>query len=206
MKKAAFIIAIVVLIDQVVKIWVKTHMMLDQSIPVTDWFQIYFTENNGAAFGMELGGEWGKILLTLFRIGVVGVLFVWLRNMIRQKKANAFLIVCIALIIGGALGNIIDSLFYGSIFSSSEGQIAQFVTPGTGYKGFFHGEVVDMLYFPLFKGFLPDWIPIWGGKYFLFFPAIFNLADTAISIGIILLLLFQKKAFPVSSPIEIKTT
>lgn len=194
MKKVFYISLFVVLADQILKLWVKTNMVLGESRHVTDWFQIYFVENMGMAFGMELGGVGGKIFLTVLRIVVCTLLLFWLWHLTNRRAPN-ILIVPLVLIFAGALGNIIDSLFYGLIFDSPVGQVATFLPEGGGYGAFMCGKVVDMFYFPLWSGTLPQWLPIWGGEQFTFFPAVFNIADAAVSIGIILLLLFQKKAF-----------
>ncbi len=144
------------------------------------------------AFGLELGGSYGKLFLSLFRmVAVVGIFF-WLRSLVRQK-AGGLSVASVALILAGALGNIIDSAFYGVIFSESLGAVATLFPEGGGYGSFLHGRVVDMFYFPLYKGYLPDWLPIWGGDYFIFFRPIFNLADASISVGVALMLLFQRK-------------
>lgn len=194
MKRAGFIIFLVLLVDQVSKIWIKTNMYLGQEYRIADWFIIHFTENPGMAFGMELGGNYGKLILTLFRIVVVGGIFYWLKGMVKEN-AKPVAITAVSLVLAGAIGNIIDSVFYGVVFNESYGQLASFMPEEGGYAGWFHGRVVDMLYFPLFKGYLPDWIPFWGGDYFVFFRPIFNIADTAISVGVGLLLLFQKTIF-----------
>ena len=146
------------------------------------------------AFGMELGGDYGKLVLSLFRIVAVTALFFWLRSLARQK-APTMAIISVALITAGALGNIIDSAFYGLLFSDSFHGVATFLPEEGGYAGFLYGKVVDMFYFPLYDGILPDWLPFWGGQRFAFFQPIFNLADTSISVGVGLLLLFQKSAF-----------
>lgn len=169
-------------------------MYLGQEYRIADWFIIHFTENPGMAFGMELGGNYGKLILTLFRIVVVGGIFYWLKGMVKEN-AKPVAITAVSLVLAGAIGNIIDSVFYGVVFNESYGQLANFIPEEGGYAGWFHGRVVDMLYFPLFKGYLPDWIPFWGGDYFVFFRPIFNIADTAISVGVGLLLLFQKTIF-----------
>lgn len=194
MKRAGLIIFLVLLVDQVSKIWIKTNMYLGQEYRIADWFIIHFTENPGMAFGMELGGNYGKLILTLFRIVVVGGIFYWLKGMVKEN-AKPVAITAVSLVLAGAIGNIIDSVFYGVVFNESYGQLASFMPAEGGYAGWFHGRVVDMLYFPLFKGYLPDWIPFWGGDYFVFFRPIFNIADTAISVGVGLLLLFQKTIF-----------
>lgn len=194
MKRAGLIIFLVLLVDQVSKIWIKTNMYLGQEYRIADWFIIHFTENPGMAFGMELGGNYGKLILTLFRIVVVGGIFYWLKGMVKEN-AKPVAITAVSLVLAGAIGNIIDSVFYGVVFNESYGQLASFMPEEGGYAGWFHGRVVDMLYFPLFKGYLPDWIPFWGGDYFVFFRPIFNIADTAISVGVGLLLLFQKTIF-----------
>lgn len=195
MRKALWIVLIVLLADQILKIWIKTNLRLGEDIPVTDWFIIHFTENPGMAFGMQLGGAWGKILLSLFRIVTVGIIFVWLRRLIARKVATGG-IVAVALVLAGALGNIIDSVFYGLVFGASEyDQVAQFLPAEGGYAPLLMGKVVDMFYFPLFRGYLPEWLPFWGGDYFIFFRPVFNIADAAISSGVGLLLLYQKAVF-----------
>ncbi|MDD4819477.1 MAG: lipoprotein signal peptidase [Flavobacteriales bacterium] len=194
MKKVFIISLLVILADQILKFWVKTHMMLGESIHITDWFQIYFVENVGMAFGMEFGGMGGKIFLTLFRIVVSGLLLFWIWSLTNRKASN-FLVIPLSLIFAGAVGNIVDSLFYGLIFNTPMGEIASVFPADGGYGAFLCGKVVDMFYFPLWEGTLPQWLPLWGGQPYLFFPAVFNIADVAVSVGIILLLLFQKKAF-----------
>lgn len=194
MKRAALIIFLVLLADQALKIWVKTNMFLGQEFIIADWFIIHFTENPGMAFGFEFGGEYGKPILTIFRILVVGGILYWLRNLIKEGVKPVG-IVAVSLIFAGAVGNIIDSLFYGMVFNTSYGQIAEFLPAEGGYASFLHGRVVDMFYFPLYKGYLPEWLPFWGGDYFIFFRPIFNIADAAISVGVVLLLLFQKAVF-----------
>lgn len=194
MKRSILIIFLVLLADQALKIWIKTHMYLGQEYKIADWFIIHFTENPGMAFGFEFGGDWGKLALSIFRILTVGGIFIWLRNLIRNN-AKPIAITCVSLIFAGAIGNILDSAIYGLIFDHSRGQVASFMPDGGGYAGFLYGRVVDMFYFPLYKGYLPDWIPFKGGDYFIFFRPIFNLADAAISVGVGLLLLFQKAVF-----------
>lgn len=194
MKKAFLIILVVLLIDQISKIWIKTNFMLGEEIYVFDWFRIHFIENNGAAWGAEIGGKIGKLLLTLFRLcAIVGIAY-WLYTSI-QKSAHQLLVVSIALIFAGALGNIIDSVFYGVIFDHSNYRVATLFSNEV-YGSVFHGKVVDMLYFPMWQGVLPTWIPSFGGKNFTFFNAIFNVADSAITIGVSILIIFGNKIFP----------
>lgn len=200
-KLLIFIIALLVL-DQVVKIWIKTHMMLGEEFNVFgNWFKILFIENNGMAFGMELGeGKIGKTLLSLFRIIAVGAIGWYILKLIRDKAPTGVLF-SFALIFCGALGNIIDSMFYGMIFEHSlyfnpqNYEVATLFPEGGGYSSFLHGKVVDMLYFPIYEGYLPDWLPIWGGKDFIFFRPVFNLADSYITIGVIMLILFYRRFF-----------
>lgn len=195
LKKASVIIVLVLLIDQISKFYIKTNFSLGEEVPVFDWFRILFVENEGMAWGTKIPGEYGKLFLTLFRlVAIVGIGY-WLWDSVR-KNGSRILITAIALIFAGAFGNIIDSVFYGIIFNGSYGQVAEFMPAQGGYGTLFHGKVVDMLYFPLWQGNLPEWIPFWGGNYFTFFEPVFNIADTAISAGVILLLLFNKRAFP----------
>ncbi|WP_282016872.1 lipoprotein signal peptidase [Salegentibacter mishustinae] len=195
LKKASVIIVLVLLIDQISKFYIKTNFSLGEEVPVFDWFRILFVENEGMAWGTKIPGEYGKLFLTLFRlVAIVGIGY-WLWDSVR-KNGSRILITAIALIFAGAFGNIIDSVFYGIIFNDSYGQVAEFMPAKGGYGTLFHGKVVDMLYFPLWQGNLPEWIPFWGGNYFTFFEPVFNIADTAISAGVILLLLFNKRAFP----------
>lgn len=195
LKKAGFIILLVLLIDQISKFYIKTSFALGEEVEVFDWFRILFVENEGMAWGTKIPGEYGKLFLTLFRlVAIVGIGY-WLWDSVK-KNASRILIASIALIFAGAFGNIIDSVFYGIIFNDSYGQVAEFMPADGAYGTLFHGKVVDMLYFPLWQGNLPQWIPFWGGNYFTFFEPVFNIADTSISIGVILLLLFNKRAFP----------
>lgn len=189
---AIVVILVILIIDQISKIWIKTNMALGDSIHITDWFQIYFIENNGMAFGMEVGG---KLFLSLFRIVAICFITYYLYKIIKEKYSKG-LIVCTALIWAGAVGNIIDSIFYGRFFTASTySQVAEFVSKGEGYTGWLHGKVVDMLYFPLIKGTFPDWLPQWGGEKFIFFSPVFNIADSAITVGVFLLILFFRKEF-----------
>lgn len=199
---AIFVIILVLLIDQVSKIWVKTHMSLGQEIEIASWFKIYFVENPGMAFGWKLGGDgagsWGKLFLSLFRIVAIGFIAYYLYTLVKNKYKNGY-IVCIALILAGAFGNIIDSIFYGEIFSASyPGHVASIVPFGEGYSDWLHGKVVDMLYFPLIEGTFPSWFPVWGGEDFIFFSPIFNIADSAITVGVFILLIFYRKTLAVS--------
>jgi len=169
-------------------------MVLGQEHRITDWFIIHFTENNGMAFGMEFGGIWGKIALSLFRlIAIIGI--AWYINSLHKQNAHKIAIVSFSLILAGAIGNMLDSAFYGLLFNESYGAVASLFPSEGGYAGLLQGRVVDMLYFPLWKGFLPEWIPLKGGDYFIFFRPVFNIADSAISIGVFLLILFQRKVF-----------
>jgi signal peptidase II len=204
-KKAILLVIIVLFIDQAIKIWIKTHMALGESFQVFgSKFLIHFTENPGMAFGMQFGGENGKLILSIFRIvAVIGI--TWYLYHLIKTKVKTGLILCFALILAGAVGNILDSAFYGLIFD--RGMIynpaindweryygvAQF--SHNGYAGFLKGCVVDMLYFPLIEGHYPGWIPFWGGKEFMFFRPVFNIADSSITIGVFLILIFQKRFF-----------
>ncbi|MDM8161177.1 lipoprotein signal peptidase [Labilibaculum sp. K2S] len=194
-KKSIAFIVLLLILDQVVKVWIKTHMMLGEEYSVFgDWFLIHFIENNGMAFGMELEGQWGKILLSLFRIfAVCGI--GWYLYDISTKKAPLGLVISIALIFSGAMGNIIDSAFYGLIFNDSYYQVSTFMPEAGGYASFLHGKVVDMLYFPLLEGRFPEWLPVWGGEHYVFFRPVFNIADSYITIGVTFILLFQRKYF-----------
>ena len=178
----------ILIIDQVVKIYVKTHFYLGETHQVFSWFQIAFIQNNGMAFGWEIGS---KLLLTLLRIVVVGFLVYYLSRIISRPEAKKGYLVCMSLIIAGAFGNIIDCAFYGLVFDNpAPPAVAQLLPPDGGYGTFLHGLVVDMLYFPIVDWVWPSWMPFVGGSYFLFFSPVFNIADAAISVGIILLILF----------------
>ncbi|MEG1634261.1 MAG: lipoprotein signal peptidase [Rikenellaceae bacterium] len=185
-----------VLFDQITKILVKTSMTLNEAIYVFgDWFQIRFIENPGAAYGMELGGDYGKLTLSLIRIVAVGFLIYYIHTLIKKNSPKK-VIVGFSLILVGAFGNIFDSLFYGMIFSESTVfSVAEFVKWGSGYSTFLHGNVVDMLYFPIINTVLPDWVPVLGGEPYVFFSPIFNIADSYITIGFLFLLIFCRKYF-----------
>lgn len=159
-----------------------------------DWFIIHFTENNGMAFGLEFKGKYGKLFLTLFRLFAVGGLF-WYIYDLDRKKEHPLYIISMSLITAGALGNIIDSVFYGILFSDSLNNIATFLPKEGGYAPLFYGRVVDMLYFPIIEGYFPEWFPIWGGEHFLFFRPVFNIADSSITIGVAIILIFYKRFF-----------
>jgi len=195
LKTPVIIILAILLVDQALKFWVKTNMMLGDEFSVFgDWFYIHFVENNGMAFGMELGGDFGKIFLSIFRIvAVVGI--GWYLYKLTLKNAPVGLIVSVSMVLAGALGNIIDSAFYGMIFNHSYSQLATLFPEGGGYASFLHGRVVDMFYFPLFSGSYPDWLPWIGGQDYIFFRPVFNIADSSITLGIISILIFQKKFF-----------
>lgn len=202
LKKSIIIIILILFIDQISKIYIKTHFALGDEYKVFDWFRVYFVENDGMAWGTKLSDftsfisdRTAKIALTIFRIiAIIGIGF-WLLDATR-KKSPKVLLLAIAFIFAGALGNIIDSVFYGLLFNDSHGQIASFLPIEGGYDGLLHGRVVDMLYFPIWKGYLPEWLPLFGGKFFTFFEPVFNIADMAISTGFMMLLVFNKKAFP----------
>jgi len=195
LKKAYLLVVLVLIIDQISKIYIKTHFILEERISVASWFQIYFIENEGMAWGVEIPSYLGgKLMLTLFRIAAVGGIGWWLYDSVKKHLSN-YLIVAIALILAGAFGNIIDSVFYGVLFDHSRGQVATLFAEDP-YGTLFHGKVVDMLYFPIItNAHFPTWMPVIGGKEFSFFNAIFNIADTAISVGVGILIVFNKKAF-----------
>ncbi|WP_340155087.1 lipoprotein signal peptidase [uncultured Winogradskyella sp.] len=201
LKKASILILIILLIDQISKIYIKTHFQLGEDVTVFSWFHIAFIENDGMAWGTKLSDfttlisdRSAKLILTLFRIvAVTGIAF-WLIDVTKKQKSKT-LIFAISIIFAGALGNIIDSVVYGVLFSDSIMQVATFLPEGGGYESVFHGNVVDMLHFPIWSGVLPDWLPLIGGKVFSFFDPVFNVADVAISTGIGILIVFNKKAF-----------
>ena len=187
---ATLIVVVILLVDQVIKIWVKTHMTLHEQIEILSWFKIVFIENNGMAYGMEIGS---KLVLSLFRVIAISILgyYIWLQA---QKKVRWGYIVCLSMVLAGAAGNIFDSAFYGLIFNtSSEHYTSYFVPFGTGYAPFLMGKVVDMFYFPIIHTYWPEWVPMVGGQPYVFFSPIFNFADSAITVGVVFLLLFYRK-------------
>ena len=195
-KRAVLLIAAILLVDQVLKFWIKTHMTMGQTIPVFgNWFLIRFIENPGMAFGIDIPGNLGKPALTIFRMIAV-VAIGWYLNKLITQKVPMGLILCVSLILAGAAGNIIDSAFYGLIFNESNYLTpAVFFPEGGGYAGFLYGKVVDMLYFPVIETHYPNWFPWVGGQEFVFFRPIFNIADSSISTGVITILIFQKRYF-----------
>lgn len=194
-KKAILLILLILVADQTLKLWVKTHMLIGEDIHLFgNWGMLHFIENNGMAFGMEMGGKPGKLILSVFRIiAIFGI--AWFLNSIIRKKAYIGLILAVSAILAGALGNIIDSAFYGMIFSESYHQHAAMFPPGGGYSSFLHGRVVDMLYFPVINTQWPEWSPFRPGESFIFFRPVFNIADSAITCGVFAILIFQKKMF-----------
>lgn len=195
MRKPLIIIFLVLLIDQLIKIYVKTHFFLGEEVHIAgNWFIIHFTENNGMAYGIELGGNFGKLFLSVFRIIFVGGI-AWYLWKLTKENGDKLFITCIALIFSGAVGNIIDSVFYGVVFSDSNYEVARFMPVEGGYSSFLHGKVVDMFYFPVIEGHFPSWFPVWGSEEFIFFRPVFNFADASISVGVAMILLFQKRFF-----------
>ena len=187
---AALIVLTVLVVDQIIKIWVKTHMTLHEQIEILSWFRIVFIENNGMAYGMEIGS---KLVLSIFRMAAIGVLIYYIIGQVRKQARWGYL-VCLAMITAGAAGNIFDSMFYGLVFdASNEYYVSGFVPFGTGYAPFLMGKVVDMFYFPLIVTTWPDWVPFVGGAPYVFFSPVFNFADASISVGVVILLLFYRK-------------
>ena len=187
---ATLIVVAILLIDQAIKIWVKTSMTLHESIHVFDWFYITFIENRGMAFGMEIGS---KIMLSLFRIVAIGALIYYIRQEVKRGTRTGY-IVCLSLILAGAAGNLIDCMFYGLIFNeSSPYYLSYFVSFGEGYAPFLMGKVVDMFYFPIIETEWPTWVPFVGGNHFVFFSPVFNFADACISVSVVYLILFYRE-------------
>ncbi len=199
LKKSLLLILLVLLVDQISKFYIKTHFQLGESVEVFSWFKILFIENEGAAWGTKLSDllpisdSLGKLILTIFRLFAIAGIGYWLYDIIR-KKGTQTLVLAVSLIFAGAMGNIIDSVFYGLLFSDSYNQVASFL-PEQPYGSLFYGKVVDMLYFPLIDSNWPEWFPLIGGNNFRFFEPVFNIADTAISTGVGILVFFNKKAF-----------
>ncbi|MFD1614579.1 lipoprotein signal peptidase [Gelatiniphilus marinus] len=200
LKNPILLIVLVLLLDQISKIYIKTHFALQDNVEVFKWFKIYFIENDGMAWGTKISDfinipdRTAKVALTLFRIVAIFGIGYWLYDAVKQQSPKV-LVLAIALIFAGAMGNIIDSVFYGVLFDDSHGQVAAFLPETGGYDALLHGKVVDMLYLPIWKGYLPEWLPFFGGDYFTFFEPVFNIADMAISTGFIMLIVFNKKAF-----------
>ncbi len=194
LRSAVLIILLILIADQSLKIWIKTHYPFGHVMDLLGlpWAKLYFIENEGMAWGWKFGGEWGKMILTLFRLAAVLFGTWYLVKIIRQGYSKGF-IICASLIYAGALGNLIDSMFYGLLFEESTYTHVAKMFPPHGYAGFLHGRVVDMLYFPMVHSRFPSWLPVFGGEEFEFFSPIFNIADASISVGVIALLLFQKR-------------
>ncbi|MGB5378088.1 lipoprotein signal peptidase [Muriicola sp.] len=209
LKKSIALIFIILLIDQISKIYIKTHFILGESVDVFSWFKILFIENEGAAWGTKLSDllpisdSTGKLVLTVFRLFAIAGIGYWLLDSIR-KEASKTLVIAVSLIFAGAVGNIVDSLFYGLIFNDSYSTVATFFSADP-YGGLFYGKVVDMLYFPLIDATWPDWMPLVGGDTFRFFEPVFNIADTAISTGVGILIVFNKKAFSKTQEAAVET-
>ena len=207
--KILLIILVVIILDQVLKIWVKTHMYYGEHIFLFGLkeAQIHFVENNGMAFGLSLGGVYGKLALSVFRIFAVAFLAYYIKKLL-EIKANFGLLCSFALILAGAIGNILDSAFYGMIFSNSppyhRGSIAEFLPEAGGYASFLQGKVVDMLHFPVFSGHFPDWFPFWSNESFLFFRPVFNIADVAITLGVLSIIIFQRNFFSTENNEELE--
>ncbi len=194
-KKSFILIFLILLFDQIIKIWIKTSFYLGEEVPVFGhWFIIHFTENNGMAYGLEIGKDWGKLFLSLFRVLAVGLLGYILWKLFKKPSVRQGFILSLSLIFAGAVGNIIDSLFYGMIFNESQFyQVAKIFPTDGGYAPFLHGKVVDMLYFPLIYTHYPSWFPVWGGQEFIFFRPVFNIADASITVGVLIILIFYRK-------------
>jgi signal peptidase II len=194
LKKALIVIFAILIADQILKFWIKTTMHIGEEIPVFgNWFIIHFTENEGMAFGFRFAGDYGKLILSIFRIFAISAIGYYLWLLIKRKE-NKILTISIAMIFAGAIGNMLDSAFYGLIFSASNYyEVASFMPEGGGYTPFLYGKVVDMFYFPIIQTNFPEWFPFWGGQRFIFFRPVFNIADSAITVGVFLLLFSQRK-------------
>ena len=211
LKHVLFLTFLILLADQALKIYIKTNYYMGQETIVFQslpWFRLHFIENEGMAYGWKLGGDWGKIALTVFRLIAVGFGLYYILGIIKKKYHSGY-IFCATMVFAGAIGNLVDSLFYGMIFESSDAYIQNLANGmwsakfTNGYAGFLHGKVVDMLYFPIIQGAVfPSWVPLWGGESFEFFRPVFNLADMAISSGVFAILIFQNKFFAPPTPPE----
>jgi len=194
-KKAVLLVILILIADQILKLWVKTHMVLGEERQIFgNWGLLHFIENNGMAFGMEIGGKTGKIILSLFRMVAIGAITWFLSSLIR-KNSYSGLILAVSAILAGAIGNLIDSAFYGMIFSESYSHPAVLFPPEGGYSSFLTGRVVDMFYFPVIDTTWPDWSPYRPGESLVFFRPVFNIADSAITCGVFAIIIFQKKMF-----------
>lgn len=203
LKHVIYTVLVVLFLDQLLKIYIKTHFSYGEEHNVIgNWFKLHFIENEGMAFGMKFGEHWGKLFLTLFRLVAVAWGFYFIQNTLIKEKYSNGLIFCASLILAGALGNSFDSVFYGKIFTESSFHVAKWTAWGQGYTDMFHGRVVDMLYFPVLKGTYPTWFPIWSGEDFEFFRPVFNLADAAISGGVISIFVFQGKMLSKGKTLE----
>lgn len=203
LKHVIYTVLVVLFLDQLLKIYIKTHFSYGEEHNIIgNWFKLHFIENEGMAFGMKFGEHWGKLFLTLFRLVAVAWGFYFIQNTLIKEKYSNGLIFCASLILAGALGNSFDSVFYGKIFTESSFHVAKWTAWGQGYTDMFHGRVVDMLYFPILKGTYPTWFPIWGGEDFEFFRPVFNLADAAISGGVISIFVFQGKMLSKGKTLE----
>ncbi len=193
-KHVLLIVLLVLILDQLLKVYIKTHFYYGEEINVIgSWFRLHFIENEGMAFGMKFGEDWGKVFLTVFRMIAVIWGFYFIKNTLIKEQYHAGLIFCSSLILAGALGNSIDSILYGKIFTESSFHVAKVVAWGQGYGSLLHGKVVDMLYFPVLSGHFPSWVPVWGNQSFEFFRPVFNIADASISTGVIAIFVFQRK-------------
>ena len=195
-RNAAIIVFLIIAIDQLLKVYIKTHFYEGQDYHVIgNWFILHFVENRGMAFSLEIPSSYGKLILSVFRLGAIGFIIYMIRSLIRDKYHSG-LVYCGALILAGAIGNMVDSAFYGLIFSEPHmGHIAKFLPEGGGYAGFLKGNVVDMLYFPVLEGVFPSWVPFWGGQDYMFFRPVFNIADASITIGVAIIIVFHQVFF-----------